>query len=160
MVVKNESSSEMWDELKSSKPKMIFMIVLAVGALAGVFINSFQIPGFQAEHIDLSYDQMMGQIYLSDLTSAQETDKKSQFVGKRVTWVGTVIDVEQGNRGNRVELSDGDRRTLVDYFLEEVPDDQALILSQGEVIRFTGTIDRFTDGALTGYVHLIDVEFR
>ncbi len=158
--MKNESSSEMWDELKSSKPKMIFMIVLVVGALAGVFSKSFQIPGFQAEHISLSYDQMMDQIYLSGLTSAQEAEKKSQFVGKRVTWTGTVIDVEPGYRGNTIELSDGNKRSLADYFLEGVSDDLALSLSQEDVIRFTGTIDRFTDGALTGYAHLTDVDLK
>ncbi|WP_405417000.1 hypothetical protein [Marinobacter flavimaris] len=158
--MKNESADDMWAELKSSKPKMIFMIVLVVGALAGVFSKSFQIPGFQAEHLSLSYDQMMDQIYTSGLTSAQEAEKKSQFVGKRVTWTGTVIDVEPGYRGNRIELSDGDQRALADYFLEEVPDNQALSLSQEDVIRFTGTIDRFTDGVLTGYVHFTDVDLK
>ena len=158
--MKNESADDMWAELKSSKPKMIFMIVLVVGALAGVFSKSFQIPGFQAEHLSLSYDQMMDQIYTSGLTSAQEAEKKSPFVGKRVTWTGTVIDVEPGYRGNRIELSDGDQRVLADYFLEEVPDNQALSLSQEDVIRFTGTIDRFTDGVLTGYVHFTDVDLK
>ncbi|MBY6102329.1 hypothetical protein [Marinobacter nauticus] len=158
--MKNESSSEMWDELKSSKLKMIFMIFLVVGGLTAVFSKSVEIPGLRAEHINLSYDQMMEQIYLSGLTSAQEADKKSQFVGKRVTWMGTVIDVEPGYRGNTIELSDGNKRSLADYFLEEIPDDQALSLSLGDVIRFTGTIDRFTDGVLTGYVHLTDVDLK
>lgn len=158
--MKNESASEMRGELRSSKPKMIFMIFLVVGGLAAIFSKSVEIPGLKAEHINLSYDQMMDQIYLSGLTSAQEADKKSQFVGKRVTWTGTVIDVEPGSRGNRVELSDGKKRSLADYFLEEVPDDQALSLSQEDVIRFTGTIDRFTDGVLTGYVHLTDVDLK
>tara|TARA_B100002003_G_scaffold189273_2_gene178052 strand:+ start:5934 stop:6410 length:477 start_codon:yes stop_codon:yes gene_type:complete len=158
--MKNESADDMWAELKSSKPKMIFMIVLVVGALAAVFSKSVEIPGLKAEHINLSYDQMMDQIYLSGLTSAQEADKKSQFIGKRVTWTGTVIDVEPGYRGNTIELSDGNKRSLADYFLEEVPDDQALSLSQGDTIRFTGTIDRFTNGVLTGYVHLTDVDLK
>ena len=77
-----------------------------------------------------------------------------------MTWTGTVIDVEPGYRGNRIELSDGDQRALADYFLEEVPDNQALSLSQEDVIRFTGTIDRFTDGVLTGYVHFTDVDLK
>lgn len=105
--MKNESADDMWAELKSSKPKMIFMTVLVVGALAAVFSKSVEIPGLKAEHINLSYDQVMDQIYLSGLTSAQEADKKSQFVGKRVTWTGTVIDVEPGYRGNMIELSEG-----------------------------------------------------
>ena len=158
--MKNQSNKEMLLELKSSRPKMFFMIFLAVGGVASIFTGSFEVPDFQAEHINVSYKRMMKQIYLSGLTSAQQDKKKSDFVGKRVTWKATVIDVVPGSWGNKISLSDGARRGLTDYFLERVPDKRALTLSKDDTVHFTATIDKFSDGMLTGYVHLSGAEFK
>lgn len=158
--MKNDSFEQMWTEVKSSKPKLYFMIFMAVGLVAAVISNGLELPGLPDRNIPHSYDQLMDEIYLSGLTTAQAVEKKSEFVGKRVSWQATVVDVEAGTWGNTVELSDGPKNSLTDYFLEGVSDSEALQLSKEDVINFSGKIDRIQDGILTGYVYLTDVEFR
>lgn len=158
--MKNDSFEQMWAEVKSSKPKLFFMIILVVGGTAGIISNGLKLPGLTDQSIPHSYDQVMDEVYHSGLTTAQEAEKKSEFVGKRVSWQATVIDVEAGTWSNTVELSDGPENSLTDYFLEGVSDSDALQLSREDVINFSGKIDRIQDGILTGYVYLTDVEIR
>jgi len=158
--MKNDSFQQMWAEVKSSKPKLYFMVFLAVVGGTGLIVNGIELPGLTEQRIPHSYDRLMKEIYLSDLTTAQESAKKSEFVGKRISWQGTVIDVQAGTWGNTVTLSDGPQNTLTDYFLEGVSDSDALPLSKEAVINFSGNIDRIQDGVLTGYVYLTDVEIR
>ncbi len=158
--MKNESFSDMKAELMSSKPKLIFITVLVVLGALGLVTSGLKIPGLQGQTVNTTYDEMMKEVYLSRLTSAQVAEKKSNFVGKRVNWVGTVTDVKPGSWGNTVALSDGEKQTLTDYFLEGVSKDQALRLSAGDVVRFSGKIDRIQDGVLTGYVYLTGVDLN
>lgn len=155
--MRNNSSAQIWTELKSSKPKMFFVIFLVVGGLAGLFTNGINLPGLKAEPIPHSYNQLMKEIYLSGLTTVQKNEKKSEFTGKRVRWQGTVIDVGASSWGNTVTLSDGPRKALTDYFLQGISDSAALSLSKEEVINFSGRIEKIQDGAITGYVYLSDV---
>ena len=158
--MKNESFGDMKAEVMASKPKLIFIIlVLVVGGL-GLAINGLKMPGLQDKAISTTYDQMMKEVYLSGLTSAQMADRKSNYVGKRVSWVGTVTDVKPASWGNTVAMSDGEEQTLTDYFLEGVSKDKSLRLSVGDVVRFSGKIDRIEDGVLTGYVYLTGVELK
>ena len=158
--MKSDSFEQMWTEVKSSKPKLFFMIILVFGGAAGIISNGLNLPGLTDQSISHSYDQLMDDIYHSGLTTAQEAEKKSEFMGKRVSWQATVIDVQAGTWGNIVTLSDGPENSLTDYFLEGVSDSEALQLSKEDLINFSGRIDRIQDGILTGYVYLTDVEFR
>lgn len=158
--MKNESFSDMKSELMSSKPKLIFITILVVVGAIGLFMNGLKIPGLQGQMVNISYDEMMKEVYLSGLTSAQIAERKSYFVGKRVRWTGTVIDVKPGSWGSSVALSDGEHRSLTDYFLEGITKDKALILSAGEIVRFSGKVDRIEDGMLTGYVYLTGVDLN
>jgi hypothetical protein len=158
--MQNNSFDQMWAELKSSKPKMFFMALLVVAGGAGLIANGIDLPGLAEQRIPHSYDRLMKEIYLSGLTTVQEAEKKSEFAGKRVSWQGTVIDVEPGSWGNTVTLSDGPRRALTDYVLEGVSDSDALSLSKEDVINFSGKIDKIRDGILTGYVYLTDVTIK
>ncbi|PHQ24165.1 hypothetical protein CLH62_14620 [Marinobacter guineae] len=158
--MKNDSFEQMWTEVKSSKPKLFFLIFLVIGGAAGIISNGLKLPGLTEQSIPYSYDQLMDEIYLAGLTTAQAAEKKSEFVGKRVSWQATVIDVEAGTWGNTVTLSDGPENSLTDYFLEGVSDSDALQLSKEDVINFSGNIDRIQDGVVTGYVYLTDVEIK
>ncbi|WP_322003350.1 hypothetical protein [Marinobacter alexandrii] len=158
--MKNDSFQQMWTEVKSSKPKLYFMIFLVVGGAAGIISNGLKLPWLPDQSIPHSYDQLMDEIYFSGLTTAQEAEKKTEFVGKQVKWQATVIDVEAGTWGNTVTLSDGPKNSLTDYFLEGVSDSEALQLSKDDVINFSGNIDRIQDGVLTGYVYLKDVNIE
>ena len=165
--MKNDSSDEEEGDKKTSAFETILSILLICGGLFYGFSNlidlfdkEFSSQVIQAERSSLSYDEMMKRIYSSGLTSAQEAKKKSDFSGKRVTWIGTVNDVEPSRQSYTVELSDGEKRSLTDYYLEDVPESQALSLSRGDVIRFSGTITGFTDGVFTGYVHLTDAKLK
>src|SRR5690554_4309311 len=140
--MKNESADEMWAELKASKPKLIFMIFLVVVGGYALIVDGVSIPGTGPERIPHSYDDIMKEIYLSKLTSAQKEAKKSEFEGKTVSWQATVIDVQPGRWGNTIQMSDGDERMLTDYYLEGVPDSDSIHLSGGDVIRFSAKIDR------------------
>jgi len=158
--MKNDSFQQMWTEVKSSKPKLYFVVFVVVVGGAGLIINGIELPSLPDRSISHSYDELMEEIYQSGLTTAQEAEKKSEFVGKRVSWQATVIDVKDGTWGNTVELSDGPKHSLTDYFLEGVSDSDALQLSREDVINFSGKIDRVQDGVLTGYVYFTDVEIR
>lgn len=156
--MQNESLSDMWGELRSSKLKMGFMIFLVVGAAASAFTGS--LPDFKSDPISTSYDAMMEEIYLSGLTSAQEQAAKKRFIGERVAWKGAVIDVQKQGWSYVVTLSDGDAPGLTDILLEGAPERRALALSSGDTVSFQGKIDQITDGILTGYVHLTDVSIQ
>jgi len=158
--VKNESFSDMRAEIMASKPKMIFLIFVLIVGVLGLVSNGLKIPGLQDKAISTTYDQMMKEVYLSGLTSAQMADRKSNYVGKRVSWVGTVTDVKPGSWGNTVAVSDGEEQTLTDYFLEGIKKEESLRLSAGDVVRFSGKIDRIQDGILTGYVYLAGVDLK
>ncbi|MAO14402.1 hypothetical protein [Marinobacter sp.] len=155
--MRNESYGQMWAELKSNKLKMFFVIFLVAGGLAGLITNDIDLPWLKTEQIPHSYDQLMKEIYLSGLTTAQKSEKKSEFIGKRVSWQGTVVDVAASSWGNTVALSDGPRRALTDYFLEDISKSDALSLSKEDVVNFSGRIERIRDGSITGYVYLSDV---
>ncbi|AHI33095.1 hypothetical protein AU15_07790 [Marinobacter salarius] len=158
--MKNDSFQDMWAEVKSSKPKLYFVIFIAVVGGIGLVTTGIELPSLPDHSIPHSYDELMEEIYQSGLTTAQEAEKKTEFVGKRVSWQATVIDVEPGSWGNKVTLSDGPKNSLADYFLEGVADSEALQLSKDDVINFSANIDRIEDGVLTGYVYLTDAEFR
>lgn len=158
--MKNESADEMWAELKASKPKLFFMIFLVVVGGYAFIVDGVSIPGIGPERIPHSYDDIMKEVYLSKLTSAQKEAKKSEFKGKTVSWQATVIDVQPGRRGNTVQLTDGDKRMLTDYYLEGVSDGDSMHLRQDDVIRFSGKIDRIVDGMMTGYVYLKDAKIE
>lgn len=153
--MKNESMEEMIAELKSSPFKLIFVALLALGGVVALYDKAFPSPEF----IDLSYDGLMKEIYLSDMTSAQQAKKKQDFVGKYVRWKGHVVDVENQGYGYVVMVGD-DSSALADVFLMSVDESAALKLSSGDEIRYSGEIDRFQDGMLTGYVHLRDVSIQ
>jgi hypothetical protein len=158
--VKNESFSDMKAEIMASKPKMIFLIFVLIVGVLGLVSNGLKIPGLQGKAISTTYDQMMEDVYLSGLTSAQMADRKSSYVGKRVSWVGTVTDVKPGSWGNTVYVSDGEEQTLTDYYLEGIPKEESLRLSVGDFVQFSGKIDRIQDGILTGYVYLTAVNLK
>lgn len=158
--MKNDSFQDMWAEVKSSKPKLYFVIFIAVLGGIGLITTGIQLPNLPDRSISISYDELMEEIYQSGLTTAQEAEKKSEFSGKRVSWQATVIDVAAGTWGNTVTLSDGPEDSLTDYFLEGVSDGDALQLSREDVINFSADIDRIQDGVLTGYVYLTDAEIR
>ena len=158
--MKNDTQAEMWAEMKGSKFKMLFIVILVVGGVYGLTVEGSKIAGITADPVSHSYDEMMKEIYLSDLTSAQQGKKKSEFAGKQVSWTGTVIDVQSSGWGNVVKLSDGDSAAFTDFILEGVPDDEALNLSRGDTIAVKAVVDRIEDGTLTGYVFLTGADIR
>lgn len=99
-------------------------------------------------------DRILGLSSVPNNNEGSSYEEATIFGGKRINWVGTVIDVKQGSWGNTVALSDGKEQTLTDYFLEGIPKGKVLVLSAGEVVRFSGKVDRIEDGILTGYVYL------
>jgi hypothetical protein len=157
--IRNDSFAGMWSELKSSKPKMAFMAFLVLGGALGLVMSGLpNLPNGQP--ISVTYEEMMDEIYLSGLTTAQESAKKSEFVGKRVAWSGYVVDAKKQGWGYTVQVSDREHAAMTDVFLEGVDKAQAVALSHGDQVRFEGEIDRFTDGILTGYVHLTSVSIK
>ncbi|QDP58617.1 MAG: hypothetical protein Unbinned8699contig1000_10 [Prokaryotic dsDNA virus sp.] len=153
--MKNESKEEMIAELKSSPFKLIFLAVVAFAGLAALFAKAFPEPEF----IDLTYDGMMKEIYLSEMTTAQQSQKKKELAGKYVRWKGYVVDVEMQNYGYLVRIGD-DSSAMTDVFLIGVDEASALDLKAGQQIFYSGEIDQFQDGMLTGYVHLRDVSIQ
>ncbi|MCK7542935.1 hypothetical protein MLC59_01960 [Marinobacter bryozoorum] len=145
--------------MKSSKPKMAFMVLMAVGIVFALATDG--LPSLPtSKPISITYDEMMDEIYLSGLTTAQEDARKGDFVGKRVAWSGYVVDAKKQGWSYTVQLSEGDHAAMTDIFLEGVDKAQAVSLSHGDQVRFEGKIDRFTDGILTGYVHLTSVTIQ
>jgi len=158
--MKNDTQAEMWAELKGNKFKLLFMVLLVVVGGYALITDGAKMAGITAEPVSHSYDEMMKAIYLSDLTSAQESSKKAEFIGKQVSWTGTVIDVQSSGWANLVKLSDGDSAAFTDFILEGVADDEALNLSRGDTIAVKAVVDRIEDGTLTGYVYLTGADIR
>lgn len=150
--MKNDSYADMAQELKSSPIKLFFVALLVVGGLAGLWLEFFP----PAKQISASYDEIMEEVYLSNLTTAQEQSKKSQYTGKHVSWRGRVADVKKQGFGFVISVGDNSSAST-DIFLTGISKADALRFSVDDDIRFTGRITKFLDGFITGYVYLDDV---
>lgn len=153
--MKNDSVGEMIAELKSSPVKLAFMAFLILGGVLAILDMGSQ----QDDPIAVSYSDLMSDIYLSDRTTAQQEQVKGEFQGKYVSWSGDVVDVQEKWPGYQVSV--GTMGTLfTDIVLSGVSESEALALSSGDEIRFTGQIDRIEDARITGTVYLSDVQVK
>ncbi len=157
--IQNDSFADMWTEAKASKPKMAFLMFMVVGIVVALATDG--LPDLVGgAPISMTYDEMMDEVYLSGLTTAQEDAKKGDFIGKRVAWSGSVVDAKKQGWSYTVQVSDGEHAAMTDIILEGIDKGQAVSFSHGDRIRFEGEVDQFTDGLLTGYVHLANVSIQ
>lgn len=148
------SLSSAWNQVHSSKSrKVIFYCLVVIGVIQTLeFLDITP----RKEAINDSYAQVMEDVYLSGGTTAQIEARKEQYIGKSVSWQGVVVDVKkEGWRGYTVSIG-GTSAAFTDVYLEGLSESEAIDLSPRDKIRFSGTIDRLRDGAITGYVYLSD----
>jgi len=152
------SLSSAWSEIHSSKFKAgFFYFCVIIGFVAIVSRLSI---GFSGDPVNVTYSAMMKQVYLSGGTTAQIEAKKSAFVGQTVEWRGVVVDAQKdGWSGYTISVGD-ETTAFTDIYLQGVSEPEALKYQPGDSISFAGTIDRFRDGRLTGYVYLTDVALK
>lgn len=148
------SLSKAWNEVHSSKPRIVaFYCLVAIGVVQALeFLDITP----RDEAISDSYAQIMEYVYLSGGTTAQIAARKEQYIGKSVAWQGVVVDVKkEGWRGYTVSVGDTSA-AFTDVYLTGTSESEAINLAPRDSIRFSGTIERFRDGAVTGYVYLSD----
>lgn len=138
---------------KVSSLKIFALILLGLAIYWGV-LRIWGLLRDQAEPVsDLTYQQIEEQISRgSSLTEAQLSNAMQELQGKKVRWTGTVEDVDASN----IVYIDMDR------FLYDVrfplPSSQALRLSKGNRVTFTGVIERVERYWLSIRVELRSVE--